>query len=62
MKTVMDVFDIVNYKYKTRTCQQIKISDINYQDFKKLEHRHLILSIGGTFLPLPFKVLKEEGG
>jgi hypothetical protein len=27
----------INYKYKTRTCQQIKISDINYQDFKKLE-------------------------
>ena len=26
----------INYKYKTRTCQQIKISDINYQDFKKL--------------------------
>jgi hypothetical protein len=58
MKTVMDVFDIVNYKYKTRTCQQIKISDINYQDFKKLEHRHLFLSMGegGTLLPLSFKV------
>ena len=56
----MDVFDIVNYKYKTRTCQQIKISDINYQDFKKLEpckcihpykaYQELHLKLYGTHL------------